>query len=293
MAGTAQNAEKILGILYSAERGAQIDGATLRGESKLSPAEINDAVARLVSGGFAEWIRTFGTQPYDFRLVSITPYGRVRYEQEYPDATSEVAATSRGGSPRQREAHPREISLAVSLPPQPMGSPYGFEDEDWEIVAERKGARDRLNVVLGHQFESSYYSRSDLRDNVEVMFQEAVRAYNEQPGALKTTLVFRALSAGYGEHLFNEIARDIISADIAAFDTSDLNPNVMLEIGVALTWGVRVLLIKEETCQPPPSDVSGQTYVDYRDSARTFVDPGHKEKLMRMVERAIRKKAPL
>jgi hypothetical protein len=64
------------------------------------------------------------------------------------------------------------------------------------------------------------------------------------PGAIPLHLVFRALAAGYGEHLFNQIARDIIAADIAVFETSDLNPTVMLEMGVALTWGVRVLPIK-------------------------------------------------
>jgi predicted nucleotide-binding protein len=67
--------------------------------------------------------------------------------------------------------------------------------------------------------------------------------------------------------LFNEIARDIISSDIAVFETSDLNPNVMLEMGVALTWDVRVLPIKKEGQPKPPSDISGQTYADYRDSA--------------------------
>ncbi len=102
--------------------------------------------------------------------------------------------------------------------------------------------------------------------------------------------LFQSLAAGYGEHLFNEIARNIISADIAVFDTSDLNPNVMLEIGVALTWGVRVLPIKEEKCQKPPSDISGQTWADYRKSGGEFVDPDHKNKLCRMVERAARKK---
>lgn len=65
----------------------------------------------------------------------------------------------------------------------------------------------------------------------------------------------------------------------------------MLELGVALTWGVRVLVIKKEGCAVPPSDLSGQTWADYRDSAQSFVDPGHPDKLVRMVERAVRKKA--
>jgi len=83
---------------------------------------------------------------------------------------------------------------------------------------------------------------------------------------------------------------DIIGADIAVFETSDLNPNVMLEMGVALTWGVRVLPIKLEGRPKPPSDVSGQTWVDYRDNASLFVDPEHEHKLVRMIERAVRKK---
>jgi hypothetical protein len=64
----------------------------------------------------------------------------------------------------------------------------------------------------------------------------------------------------------------------------------MFEMGVALTWGVRVLPIKERSSPKPPSDISGQTWADYEDSGRSFVDPEHDEKLLRVVERAIRKK---
>ena len=134
------------------------------------------------------------------------------------------------------------------------------------------------------------YVPENLKRNVEEMFQNAVEAYNKLPDAATVELIFQPLAAGYGEHLFNEIVRDIISADIAVFDTSDLNPNVMLEMGVALTWGVRVLPIKEENCPEPPSDISGQTWAKYSGSGSEFVDSGHKNKLFRMVERAARKK---
>lgn len=59
---------------------------------------------------------------------------------------------------------------------------------------------------------------------------------------------------------------------------------------MALTWGIRVLPIKNEKCPKPPSDISGQTWADYRDSAREFTDETHFEKLVAMVERATRKK---
>ena len=64
----------------------------------------------------------------------------------------------------------------------------------------------------------------------------------------------------------------------------------MLEMGVALTWGVRVLPIKRQDCPKPPSDISGQTWADYQNSADEFLDSDHHNKLMRMVERAARKK---
>ena len=143
---------------------------------------------------------------------------------------------------------------------------------------------------MGYQFDSKHYDATLLRENVRTMFQTAVDQYNKLPGSLGAVLDFRPLAAGYGEHLFNEIARDIIASDIAVFDTSDLNPNVMVELGVALTWGIRVLPIKLASQQRPPSDMSGQTWADYEDSAQKFLDGEHNEKLVRMVERAMRKK---
>jgi hypothetical protein len=100
------------------------------------------------------------------------------------------------------------------------------------------------------------------------------------------------LGAGYGEHVFNEIAREIISTDIAVFDTSDLNPNVMLEMGVALTWGVRVLPIRSSDCPMPPSDISGQTWAAYVPNSHggTFEGDNFENKLNQMVKRAAQKK---
>jgi hypothetical protein len=120
--------------------------------------------------------------------------------------------------------------------------------------------------------------------------KDAVDRYNARSLTSSIELDYHVLAAGYGEHLFNEIVRGIISADVAVFDTSDMNPNVMLEMGVALTWGVRVLPIKAEGRPKPPSDVSGQTWADYRNSGAEFVDPDHQSKLVRMIELALRKK---
>jgi hypothetical protein len=145
-------------------------------------------------------------------------------------------------------------------------------------------------VVFGCKFDSEFCDYTELGKNIGNMFGQAVDRYNQENAGANIKLKFEPLHAGYGEHLFNEIARDIISSDIAVFETSDMASNIFIEIGVALTWGSRVFLIKNENRPVPPSDISGQTYADYRDNGEIFIDAQHLEKLYRMVERAIRKK---
>jgi hypothetical protein len=271
------NANTVLRTLAEQPRqegvNAELSGTDLAQITGLAPNEINDAITVLREAGLVEWLQTMGTGPYDFNVVWMTPRGRYEFERTI-------------NQPEAETVH----EVQVARPPSPVGSPFGFTDYDWEIVADRKSRNDILYVVLGYKFESEHYNSDELIANVKDMFESAVSEYNELHASYQTALDFRALSAGYGEHLFNEIARDIISADIAVLETSNLTPNVMVELGVALTWGVRVLPIKREGLPTPPSDISGQTWVDYQNSANTFIDPEHSQKLVRMIERAVRKK---
>jgi hypothetical protein len=274
----------VLDALAKVPRDHALSGANLLSATGLDADRVNDAAALLVSSSNAEWTQTFGTAPFDFADISLTARGR--YEQQRAEAAEPARA-----EPAVSVAQTSPLN-ATSLAPVPIGSPFGFTDLDWEFVSRRRAEVDRLYVVLGHQFESTLYGSESLRDNVRKMFEQTVAQYNGRRrlgGPIK--LKFAALGAGYGEHLFNQIARDIISSDIAVFETSELNPNVMLEFGVALTWGVRVLPIKLKTCPKPPSDVSGQTWADHEDSASVFTDPDHQNKLLSMVERAVQKKA--
>ena len=271
-----ENAGIILATLYAESKkpGQQdeINGHRIHELTKLEPDQINDAVAILRDNGYVEWQQFMGTAPFEFGYVEITPRGKAEYERimEQSKKTNTVSA----------------INPAAT----PVGSPYGFQDSDWELVAERKAEQSKLFVVVGYQFASSYYTAGDLIINLRNHFEKAIKNYNALPTSFPVELDFSPLAAGYGEHLFNEICRDIICADIAVFETSDVNPNVMLEMGVALTWGVRVLPIKASGCPKPPSDISGQTWADYEDNASHFVDQDHDRKMLRMVERAARKK---
>lgn len=281
MNNIANNASVLLGILAEQPRpeggNAEFSGRDLAEVSNLSPNEINDSITVLVESGLVEWLQTLGTGPYDFNVVWITARGRYEYERtkiQIDEAENTIM----------------EEEVRIVKPPSPVGSPFGFLDYDWEMVSERKSRSDILFVVLGYQFVSEFYDTEHLLSNVQNMFEDALEVYNQKPSSIPITLNYQPLVAGYGEHLFNEIARDIISADIAVFETSDLNPNVMVELGVALTWGVRVLPIKREDRPIPPADISGQTWADYQRSASLFTDPDHQQKLVRMIERAARKK---
>ena len=262
----------------------EAEGATLQEITGLSAHDINDAITILERSGYVEWRQYLGTAPYNFGRVWITPVGR--YEAERASSVLAEPLPIATNSPDMTNSARGQ----VSLPPTPIGSPYGFHDEDWEVIAEHKARSNQLIVVMGYQFKSSFYDTALLQSNIGEGFKRAVDTYNSQPGALPAVLDFRPLAAGYGEHLFNEIARDIIASDIAVFETSDMNPNVMVELGVALTWGIRVLPIKLQSQPKPPSDISGQTWADYEDNAARFIDPDHESKLVRMVDRAMRKK---
>ena len=238
----------------------------------LSVGELNDAVKILEDNGYVDVIRTMGTAPYDFRHVTITAAGRYQLERAIKEAEQE----SSDGGP------------AVRRTPVPVGSPYGFTEEDWEYI-DLESNSDKVIVTFGHQFESEYYDRTKLTAQLQMDFELAlVTAKNDFPSDL--TLDFVPLEAGYGEHLFNQIARSIIASDIAVFETSDRNPNVMIEMGVALTWGVRVHPIRHMDALTPPSDISGQTWARYTHDGTTWEDDTHDAKVAAMVKQVLRRK---
>lgn len=73
------------------------------------------------------------------------------------------------------------------------------------------------------------------------------------------------------------------------FEASDLSPNVMIETGVALTWGVRMLPIRERHSPKLSSDIYGNTWAEYSNNGDVFT-PGHAEKLVSLIDFAIKKK---
>lgn len=155
-------------------------------------------------------------------------------------------------------------------------------------MTDYKRDSSKLYVVFGYQFESKYYDTKKLIQNVQNMFQTTIDVYKKLGNSIE--LEFDTLSAGYGQHLFNKIARDIISSDVSVFDVSSPNRNVLVGIGVALTWGIKVFVIRAKNSPKTPSDISGQTWAEYEHSASTFLNPKHQKELLTMVKLAARQK---
>ena len=282
-----QNATKILTAIIendiqSGEVG-HFNGKDINEMTGIEPRDINDAVEFLDDRTLIETLKALGTAPYRFALIEANSRGRYVYYE-----TQKQIEESDRSSEESISVKMSENVSATS--PLPAGSPFGFTDQDWEYVQTHKRRENILYVVMGMQFESENYDTEELKQNIKVQFEKAIDNYNEKSSLEKIVLNFKHLSAGYGEHLFNQIARDIISSDIAVFETSDSNPNVMIELGVALTWGIRVLPLLKNGCSTPPSDLSGLTWVKYRNNGSEFLSDLHDDEMVSMVERAILKK---
>jgi len=58
-----------------------VSGNEIKVATNLSSSEINNAIKLLLDQGLVEWRERYGTAPFDFALVTITPRGRVEIEQ--------------------------------------------------------------------------------------------------------------------------------------------------------------------------------------------------------------------
>lgn len=175
-----------------------LHGTRLAELTALTPSEINDAVSILEESGMVESLKAIGTRPYTFYNVTLTSRGRYEYERHQ-------------STPQNTEIGEHRVAIS----PVPIGSPYGFTDEDWELVTTRKNDHTKIYIVFGFEFESSYYNRNSLAENIESMFADALHEYRKNDRSVSDVEIeFKTLAAGYGGHLFNEIACDIISSDI-------------------------------------------------------------------------------
>lgn len=272
---TDEDASYLLALMAESS-GEAFDDVWLQARSGLDPLAVDRAVAYLDDlGAVTATRRPDAPGSLDVRLQS-----RGRFLFEAIRALQQAEAVEGEGG-----------RLLPEPPLNPVASPHGLTAEDWAAVASRKGDSQTLHVVLALQFVSPHYDMKALIRNVEDRFRRAVQEYNARHAEAMITVRFEHLLAGLKPHPFNRVARDIIGADLAVFETSDWNPNVMLEMGVALTWGVPVVPLRRTVARPIVLDVSGQGFVLHENSAARILSEAFDEELVGAIERAIRSKA--
>jgi predicted transcriptional regulator len=89
-----------------------VSGQKLQELTDLTPAEINDAIATLEEVGLVKTQEGSDTNPFTFHRVEITPRGLHEYQRQI----IEQSPRAEGGAKK------------LSLPPTPVGSPYGLGD---------------------------------------------------------------------------------------------------------------------------------------------------------------------
>ncbi len=271
-----KNSATVLITLVEKDIRRYIQNITIKEITGMEPDELNDAINYLEGIGAIKVLRALGTAPYRFHSVEITTRGRYLYHE----LTKEI------------EENMTEMKQQLpSTPLNPVGSPYGFDEFDWEFVSLKMRDKNTIYISLGLQYESEYYETDGLMKNLEKHLNESVNRYNIKNPGEEVKLQFSKLSGGFAEHLFNNIARQIIGSDIVFFEISDENPNVMIELGVALTWGIRFQPIRDQSSKPSISDIGGQYSAKYKNSGKIFLEELFEQRIDYMIERAIKKKA--
>jgi len=126
----------------------------------------------------------------------------------------------------------------------------------------RNGNRQSIRIFFGYQLVSQFHSESDIRKCARLL----VRTLSDRN--VRATVTFGRFPAG--ENLWDAIRDAIGRCDVALFDISENNPNVVLEAGLALGSSKRIIMLKSRESDEQfkrPSDLVGYVYVPYRSSA--------------------------
>jgi len=119
----------------------------------------------------------------------------------------------------------------------------------------------RLRIFVGYQIRSDFHSEANVKSLIKHLEKK-----------LRGSKIVLSVTYGKfpaGEILWDSVRDAIRHADIAIFDISENSPNVMIELGLALGYAKRVLLLKNLSSSsgyPKPSDLS-YIYISYEDDS--------------------------
>jgi hypothetical protein len=123
--------------------------------------------------------------------------------------------------------------------------------------AMKTGRPIRLRAFIGFQIQSEYHTVAQMEHLVGALATRLLERHNVQ-------LVHRFGIFPAGGILWDEVTDAIRHSDISIFDISENNPNVLIELGLAVGFGRQVFLLKSTRSDhvKRPSDLAW-IYVPY------------------------------
>ena len=119
----------------------------------------------------------------------------------------------------------------------------------------------KIRVFVGYQTNSEYHKTEDIKDTIF----EVKKIVEDKLANIELDVKFGEFGAG--KSLFEAVRNAIKECEIAIFDISENNPNVLIEVGMAYGYNKRVILLKNELSKGKfkvPSDISAFIYLTYK-----------------------------
>lgn len=143
----------------------------------------------------------------------------------------------------------------------------------------KKGALT-LRLFIGYQIDSTFHAPSDFQKLGEIL----AKLLNKGAPSIDAEISYGEFPAGV--ELWAEVLSQIRLCDVAIFDISENNPNVLLEAGLAYGMRKLVILLKsKKACVKTPTDVNAFVYLPYK-----FSNVLHSKENANSIEQAIRER---
>lgn len=126
----------------------------------------------------------------------------------------------------------------------------------------------KSRIFVGYQMRSRWHSKALLRKLIDKVKYKIGKKEN-------VDLEIQYGEFHPGEFLFSEVFNAIKNCEIAIFDISENNPNVLIEVGMSYGIGKYVILLKNNLSREKykvPSDVGAFIYLPYRNNTTISSD---------------------
>lgn len=117
----------------------------------------------------------------------------------------------------------------------------------------------RINVFVGYQIDSAYHTKEEIQELMDALSDRLKARFD-----INLDVNYGVFEPG--SNIWDEVREKIAESQIAIFDISENNPNVLVEVGLAYGMGKHVIMLKNKKSRENyerPSDLMPLIYQPY------------------------------